>query len=695
MTMSEQDAELQGALEQCREAAERGFKLAQKNVKEMARAVEAASVQLQDAMQELDGLEVRNAEALGEVRDQLQKVMVDLEQLQRLSVAELKERKKHLEHFNVSLFGRTMAGKSTLMEILIRGDGSRIGKGAQRTTRDVRTYEWRGLHVTDVPGVAAFEGKDDENVAFEAASKADLVLFLITDDSPQPSEAECLARVRLLGKPVLGICNVKVATEEPDDLKLFLMDADAPFDKARLAEIRREFLSMADQYLTGLRIPFVYIHAHCRFLADRPHMRSQRSQLLKASRFSLFERELVRAVTGTGRFMRLKTFIDASLVPMMALSDQLLEFRAANSATGRVLNDKKRQVSDWIEGFRKESEQGIERFVDGTAAKLMEEIPGFAEDHYADANAGRAWEKLIKTHAIERKAKQRMEKILSQANGAMEEFLREISAELKLVSSIKADHIKMSGISNTKSWGRWAVGGLLAIAGFAAGGFLVAIGVGVVGFALNWLVDRFFESRESKARKARAQLEEKLERHVEKMRRQLRKEMLDWFYGDLLKPHAYGLRSDLQAMVTALFALADTQRDLAAVLMERQLDMNRQLIREALDFLGLAEWEKKVAKVARIPGFGVALLIEPGTRFPDQFRSGLEKLLGERLIFVIDNGRPKSVFSQLLRKSVEGDLRISIEERIQVAHVPLELLSEEGRSLACLGQQLTRLHVMP
>ena len=35
-------------------------------------------------------------------------------------------------------------------------------------------------------------------------------------------EAECLARVRRLGKPILGICNVKAALNDEDDVRLFL-----------------------------------------------------------------------------------------------------------------------------------------------------------------------------------------------------------------------------------------------------------------------------------------------------------------------------------------------------------------------------------------------------------------------------------------------------------------------------------------
>ena len=106
---------------------------------------------------------------------------------------EVERKAQKLDTFHLTLFGRTMTGKSTLMEILTKGDGKSIGNGAQRTTRDVRSYEWQELTVTDVPGVAAFDGDCDEQIAHDATTDADLVLFMITDDDPQASEAEHLA----------------------------------------------------------------------------------------------------------------------------------------------------------------------------------------------------------------------------------------------------------------------------------------------------------------------------------------------------------------------------------------------------------------------------------------------------------------------------------------------------------------------
>ena len=222
MTKSERTSDngLESALKECRKAAHRGYKIAKENLHESAKAIGDVSKSLSHCLKSLEDGSVRTPGIVDQLKAQLSGVVSELEQLHRTSDSALEERRKRLDKFSVTLFGRTMAGKSTLMEILTRGDGQSIGTGAQRTTRDVRGYSWNGLEVTDVPGVAAFEGAEDERLAFTAASQADLVLFLLTDDAPQPVEAECLARVRRLGKPVLGICNVKVAVDDDDDLLL-------------------------------------------------------------------------------------------------------------------------------------------------------------------------------------------------------------------------------------------------------------------------------------------------------------------------------------------------------------------------------------------------------------------------------------------------------------------------------------------
>ncbi|MEG0109220.1 MAG: GTPase domain-containing protein, partial [Lachnospiraceae bacterium] len=204
-----------------------------------------------------------------------------------------------------------MAGKSTLMEILTEGDGKTIGKGAQRTTRDVRQYTWKGLKITDVPGIGAFEGEEDEQIAFETAKTADLILFLITDDAPQASEADCFSRVVNLGKPIICIMNVKASVTEGKSLRLATRDIQKNFDMKRLGIIRKQFLGHAERFgQTWNHIPFVYVHLKSAFLSQKPEDAEQSKLYYQMSRIDYLKSKITEQVRNKGEFFRIKTFID-------------------------------------------------------------------------------------------------------------------------------------------------------------------------------------------------------------------------------------------------------------------------------------------------------------------------------------------------------------------------------------------------
>lgn len=286
-----------------------------------------------------------------------------------VSGTELPGLRKNLSGFSITLFGRTMAGKSTLMEILTHGDGKSIGKGTQRTTRDVRRYEWNGLEITDVPGVCAFGGQRDEALAFEAAKSADLILFLITDDAPQAAEAECFSRVLSLGKPVICIMNVKVAVSEQDDLELALWDIEDRFDRSRLDAIREEFLAYAGK--TGQEwdnIPFVYVHLQSAFLAERTADRKSALALFDASNMKELKRQVIKEISEKGGFFRIRTFTDAAAVPALRSEEELLRLYDAECRLEKSLSDRKKELGEWKDKFLRD---GCSR-IDSAIADIRE-----------------------------------------------------------------------------------------------------------------------------------------------------------------------------------------------------------------------------------------------------------------------------------------------------------------------------------
>ena len=394
---------LESALQQCQESARRGYQIASDNIKETASAIEIVSESLSQCLKSQNEGSVRTPEVVEQLKKQFVSIVNELEQLQNKTEKDLRDRKTRLDSFSITLFGRTMAGKSTLMEILTQGQGDSIGFGAQRTTRDIRRYTWKGLDVTDVPGVAAFEGKKDEELAFHAATQADLVIFLITDDAPQSSEAKCLAQVRKLGKPIIGVCNVKIAVDDSDDRYLFLRNHKRSFDKNRLKEIFQQFNKLAEQYIPGKHIHFTPTHLRSRFLAEQDGIHENKSALIEASRFKYVEKRIFNEIKGHGSFLRIKSFIDGAVAPMLELTKTLLDFSAQNSASGRVLVSKHRELKNWKQDFKTDGINRIETLVSKLMESLRQDVSDFAEKHYDDKQVSEKWDNHAKSIGINQK----------------------------------------------------------------------------------------------------------------------------------------------------------------------------------------------------------------------------------------------------------------------------------------------------
>jgi len=688
--------DLEVALKECRAAAREGYQIALQSLEDMDKAIQKTALAVKRSMEQIKHNRVQTSKIANELREQLHQVMSELRELQQTSRASLDARKEVLDEFSITLFGRTMAGKSTLMEILTSGDGRSIGKGAQRTTRDVREYHWRGLKVTDVPGVAAFEGAEDEEAAFKATAKADLVLFLITDDAPQPIEAECFAKVRSLGKPVLGICNVKVAINDEDDVLLFLRNHAKHFDMQRLGALVKQFHEFTDLYIPGHRITFIYTHLLSRYLSQQRSHRARQQELARASWFDMVERSIVNEVVGRGRFLRVKSFIDGAVAPLLELCDGILEFSAQNSSSGRVLVDKKRQVQSWASEFRTRGRERIDTFIAKHVNFLRDEIPFFAEENYDRKDAGKRWANLVESQGLEQHAKKLQEEIQKECKEKLSEIARELETELKLVTDLAGDRrISMDSIFDGKRM--WKLGTTILSGGLGVAAIILgstplgwaASGVMVIGILLSWL----FEDHEAKARRQRDKLTKRLNKNVDKIERSLRKGLYDWLYQKLLREQVDVLIDDFNTITAGLFQLADTQRMLSWTLNKELKKLHRMLLRAALEQLGRPELEGLVLDAARVPGLAIMLLIDPGTRFPGEVRRGLEKLLGEHVWFVINTRDRVSMMTQAIGRDCERR-KVGIEDKIQIAHVPIANLNAVGISRIRLAQQLMELHVM-
>ena len=327
---------------------------------------------------------------------------------------------------------------------------------------------------------------------------------------------------------------------------------------------------------------------------------------------------------------------------------------------------------------------------------LHAEVPGFTENHYERSNAGELWNHLVENQGIEQKAKKLVEQIQNECKDELSEIARQLKSELNFVGKFAGDRrISMDSIFDAKqawNWGTITLSGGLTIAAliFSSGPLgWAAAAVGLIGSILSGI----FKPREEKAHKQRNELVEQLERNINGMEGNLQKKLYSWFYHELLNKQVKVLLQELQVVITNVLKLADRQRDLAWKINKQQKELHRILLNKALEQSGHKNNGDLILDIARVPGLTVMFLINRKTIFPEEVCKDLEKLLGEKVWFVIDTGNKISILVQAIGRDCDRS-KVHIESKIQVAHVPVEQLGAVGISRIKLAQQLTELHVM-
>ncbi|MBR4556253.1 MAG: GTPase domain-containing protein [Clostridiales bacterium] len=664
------DTDLTKVLDECCTAAKGGYELAlnEKNALDgiltsAENKIRETAIEYKTSPCEVTGmgevLESQLAEIDGAVNDLRLTFTEDLETL-----------KGDLEKFSITLFGRTMAGKSTLMEVLTEGDGSAIGMGAQRTTRDIRRYVWNGLAVTDVPGIGAFEGEEDTRLAFDAAKTADLIVFLLTDDAPQAVEAECFSQVKDLGKPVIVIMNVKVSIDAGKSRKLIERDMKRAFDYDRIEDIRKQFCKFADMYGQNWdSVPFVSVHLKSAYEAVKCEKSGDPDADFwrEVSHIDELKSFICDEVRVRGKYIRVKTFADIIANPMIEALSELNGQSRMNEAQAKVISDKKNALAKRRDVFVKSSKKRIESFMMRLKTEFRMDIATFSEDHYNDKMADIAWGELVKNKKLEDRCRELLDDMETEVDSIIQEMLREMTSELKYVSveSLERNFLtpELVDAKRIASWTSLVLGSGGAIAAY----ILSAVGVSAAG-PVGWIASAigitggisvlFIESRIDKMAKARANLEKELSNSVnstcDNIWLQLEKNLDRLVDGkiDLV------LR-ELTEIEKVINSLASTQDVLADSLRLELQSLNKTFtgkIASAVFGEEAAEgYMNSIDTVSRIPGVCTMLALNEEGNVGDEFKDKLTELLSEEIRFVSASEETSAFVSDVLGGLVSKD----------------------------------------
>lgn len=677
-----------------------GQDLARSSAKLFDETVNEAASELQGSIKRLQHKGYRDKDVTQSLTKQLESIRINYELLSQRMNDEVNALGGGT--FAITLFGRTTAGKSTLMTILTHGDGSQIGNGSQRTTRDVCTYDYHGLKVTDVPGIAAFEGSEDEDLAFATAKQGDLILFLITDDALQQSEAQFFSRIKSLGKPVICLVNVKVGVNAEghlsEDSYMDLRDdlQDKFNDVEGLQAIRRSLVDYGPEYGQDWScIPFAFVHLKSARMAQQPEYAEWADKLRRLSHFDDAIALIEREVQDKGGFYRFKSYTDIVSVPLVGALEELFAQSAENSNQGRLLIQKKRKHDEWIDDFEKRATSRVETLLADIAGDLKSEAISFSEDNYDNRLASSEWAKIVRKQDIQGLT----DSLLMELEQECEDELRDIGREIEF--DIHASRyrpisgsIKARGVVNTKRIWDWATtltsGGLGLAALFVPQLVIPSVAVAAIGFIGN----HFFDDFEKKKRRARLDMQEQLYADVDKRISQLRRQLKDVILNKIVNQQLRSTSRRISDAVSALFDLSATQRKLARQINAQQRMLSSAILSEALTYLGYDIGVERITRVARIPGETTLLLLADGTKLPHSLKQDLAGLLNETIRYVFESDDTCVLLSRTIGRACERrNIRIEdVKGEPLIAHIKgIDELNNDAQTGIRLGTQVTEL----
>lgn len=608
--------DITAALRECQEYAQMGYDVAMDSWNKLHTALleEEEKINAADRQQrQIKRLE--NAEVLERQKRNLSAFKRMDKELKR----DLDNLHKQQAEFSVLVFGRTMVGKSTLMEILTHGDGTSIGNGSQRTTLDVRDYHWQGMKITDVPGIASFDGEDDDRLALEAAKAADLILFLISDDGVQQEEAKNLAELRRLGKPVLGIINVKLGiTSQVRAVDLKRLQKKMS-ETERIEAICNQFRQFSGSYQQDWGdLTFVPTHLKAAYIGQDTN-----NELWELSNFAAVEQYILSKVQQDGCFLRIKTFMDRAVVPLQKRMEMLFDNSGENIMAAFEYRRKWHDLDEWREEFFAESQEKYDELCERLRRQLENGIRDFAECNYENSNAGKAWQDYLQNELrLDRACENFLQERREKFRRKQRELYDSLKTELDFFSiGGNFGRISMEDITDTQFWGSLGAAGAAAFLGL---GPIGAIGLG----ALNFL---FSDSKSEKIRKAKGKLRAQLKDATKPYLDGLLTNVLENMNEKILGQGIGGLRDTLVTMDELLFALAGKEAANGKRLNEMLGGLNRRMWFKADKYLHYEGEKINVNYIIRLPG---EMLYAYAQETPaEKYLEGMTSLLGEKVIW--------------------------------------------------------------
>ena len=625
--------EYDDAIQQCAKVANEDFKYSDKalrltfaTLKDLGNGIQQL---IHDIQQKTSGRGKHQA-AKG-VADQLEQtrqslsaeILHNLEEVRKA----LQAKQRSINHFSIAFMGRTKAGKSTLHAVITGEGWDAIGIGKQRTTRYNRVYEWKNIRIIDTPGTNAPGGKTDEEIACSVIEEADVICYVVTDDSVQESEFAFLKLLKEKTKPLTILLNIHCNLRDPRRLEHFLKNPDRWFaleGKSGIGGHLNRIHRYAKQHYANDYLDVIPVMLIAAQLSQEPAHNDQSKQLFQASRIQDFLDSIRTSLIDNGAIRRSQTLLGSTVGSIDAPHRWITQQAVSYTDLATQLQAKRKDLKQKIHTAKQDNWKQLQQKIKEAFQDALDQVTQFAENHW-DTNENQmnsSWKETLKSLAFETRLKADVENASQHFQQDIQEAVEEIGKELKIISQLQGNDFKFAEQDSSffdKDFIR--ISGMVLVAAGAILAFVFPpLGLlGVAGGIISWLSGQV-KSRDQKRHKAvenistflRQQLEEQQERVLQQAKENFEEHCqaiatnVDGYFEELIQ----GIEASATQLKSAQGKLSNAANYLNRAYAKRIIDWATDQY-EPLTDVGIS---KKIRRVNRV--FGRSLQIQTTTALP-------------------------------------------------------------------------------
>ena len=567
----------------------------------------------------------------------------DIQQLRET----LRAKKRTVGHFTLVIMGRTKAGKSTLFSTLLGHGYEGIGTGGQRTTRENKSYDLdNGIRLIDTPGIAAVGGEADEAEALRAVAEADLICYVMTDDSAQVAEFEFLGKLKQQTKPLVILLNVQYNLENKVLLKRFFKKADEMLTGEDISSHKERIFRYAREHYQNDSITVIPVMLFAAQLSRQKDDPELCQQLYNASRMQDFLNWISNAIENYGALLASQTLLGetgVSLTPKIATIQQ--EIKTCQESS-KLLEKKQQELISKLKRVGKDGNKKLEVEIQEIFQDLSHEVPNFARNNW-DKDTDTQKENWKKLRDDEVKLSGRIENFVDRLQADYikrnQEILDEISKDFQFMALSKHQDFGFFGVDAGFDFQSIfsGLGSLLALVSFIPGvNFLVA-GAGI----FVSIISGFFETKEERKQKNCKKIEQTLKREIESQHKNYIKSITQVWeqacgdHENRIKQHFQDLEKELNDISNLLQKSTDSitkARDYLTGFFALRIFYWCQNQNEKMK-INRSVLPKTIVRLTRNPGkyFSIYLKIRANPKIEDQKKCS--QMLGEDIKFIMIN----------------------------------------------------------